>query len=204
MALHDQITLGVGAQLEDVVADDPEPPPLVERDGAGVALPHAQPHGAPAHGARVVETALHQDRADPLAEYAAIELAGHAAFGSAASATEWWFGPEADSPRRMPREQFVAHLTTIMMGVIVGTADALGIAISRPLQVYSGANTGALNSSFALANMPARESDVALGYVTTFLDGALALQANAAYQVNAAGTKGQTAVTGVARAKLNF
>jgi len=82
--------------------------------------------------------------------------------------------------------------------------DALGIAISRPLQVYSGANLGAMASSFALSNMPARESDVALGYVTTFLDGALALQANAAYQVNAAGNKGQTAVTGVARAKLNF
>ena len=62
----------------------------------------------------------------------------------------------------------------------------------------------AVDSAFALANTPARESDVALGYVTTFLDGALALQANAAYQVNAAGTKGQTAVTGVARAKLNF
>ena len=56
--------------------------------------------------------------------------------------------------------------------------DALGIAISRPLQVYSGANLGAMASSFALSNMPARESDVAFGYVTTFLDGALALQAN--------------------------
>ena len=40
--------------------------------------------------------------------------------------------------------------------------------------------------------------------MTTFLDGTLALQANAAYQVNAAGTRGQNAVTGVARAKLNF
>jgi hypothetical protein len=45
---------------------------------------------------------------------------------------------------------------------------------------------------------------VELGYVTTFLDGSIALQANAAYQVNPAGAKGQTAVTGVARAKLNF
>ena len=60
-------------------------------------------------------------------DHAAVELAAHAAFGSAASATEWWLGPDPDSPRRMPREQFVAHLTTIMMGVIVGTAEALGI-----------------------------------------------------------------------------
>ena len=83
--------------------------------------------------------------------------------------------------------------------------DALGIALSRPLQIFTGSNSfGALNTNFPLANTHAQESDVALGYVTTFLDGTLALQANAAYQVNAAGTRGQNAVTGVARAKLNF
>ena len=70
--------------------------------------------------------------------------------------------------------------------------------MSRPLQVYNGG----LNA--ALANSQARESDVALGYVTSFLDGTLALQANAAYQLNAAGNQGQNAVTGVARAKLKF
>jgi hypothetical protein len=83
--------------------------------------------------------------------------------------------------------------------------DALGIALSRPLQIDTGSNSfGSLNTNFALANTQARESDVALGYVTTFLDGSLALQANAAYQLNAAGAKGQNAVAGVARAKLNF
>ncbi|HMI98062.1 MAG TPA: hypothetical protein VK479_16255 [Micropepsaceae bacterium] len=83
--------------------------------------------------------------------------------------------------------------------------DAFGIALSRPLQIYTGSKSfGALNTNFALANTQARESDVELGYVTTFLDGTLALQANAAYQVNAAGTRGQNAVAGVARAKLNF
>jgi len=83
--------------------------------------------------------------------------------------------------------------------------DALGIALSRPLQIYTaGNNFGALNTNFALANTQARESDVELGYVTSFLDGTIALQANAAYQLNAAGARGQTAVTGVARAKLNF
>ncbi len=83
--------------------------------------------------------------------------------------------------------------------------DAFGIALSRPLQVYTGGkNFGGLNTNFALANTQARESDVELGYVTSFLDGSLALQANAAYQVNAAGAKGQNAVAAVARAKLNF
>jgi hypothetical protein len=83
--------------------------------------------------------------------------------------------------------------------------DAFGIALSRPLQIYTGSvGFGTLNTNFALANTQARESDVELGYVTSFLDGTLALQANAAYQLNAAGTRGQNALTGVARAKLNF
>jgi AcrR family transcriptional regulator len=66
---------------------------------------------------------------------AAIELAAFAAFGSAASATDWWLGPTPDSPRRMPRDHFVAHLTTIMMGVIKGTAELLGIKMDpdRPI-----------------------------------------------------------------------
>lgn len=70
-------------------------------------------------------------------DHAAIELAGHAAFGSAASATEWWLGPEPDSPRRMPSDQFVTHLTTIMMGVIVGTAEALGITMDPDQPIHN-------------------------------------------------------------------
>lgn len=67
---------------------------------------------------------------------AAIELAAFATFGTAASATDWWLGGTQDSPRRMPREQFVAHLTTIMVGAINGTCELLGITIDpdRPLQ----------------------------------------------------------------------
>ena len=81
--------------------------------------------------------------------------------------------------------------------------DALGIALSRPLQVYPANNGfGVLNTNSGLA--ATRESDVQLGYVTTFLDGTLALQANAAYQLNAAGAHGENALVGVARAKLNF
>ena len=75
-------------------------------------------------------------------DHAAVELAAHAAFGSAASATEWWLGPDPDSPRRMSREQFVAHLTTIMMAVVVGTAETLGIAmdLDRPIHDAVPAN----------------------------------------------------------------
>lgn len=70
---------------------------------------------------------------------AAIELAAFAAFGSAQSATDWWLGPEPDSPRRMPHDKFVEHLTTIMMGVIGGTAELLGIEMDPDLPIHSAA-----------------------------------------------------------------
>lgn len=82
--------------------------------------------------------------------------------------------------------------------------DALGIALSRPPQIYGVTGFGAVMNNFALTTTPARESDVELGYVTSFLDGTLALQANAAYEVNPAGVRGQNALAAVARAKLNF
>ena len=37
----------------------------------------------------------------------------------------------------MPHEQFVAHLTTIIVGVIVGTAEALGITLDPGLPIHS-------------------------------------------------------------------
>ena len=67
---------------------------------------------------------------------AALELAAFSAFGCAASATEWWLGPGPDSPRAMTREQFVAQLTTIMMGVIVGTAETMGIMLDPDKPIH--------------------------------------------------------------------
>lgn len=66
---------------------------------------------------------------------AVLELAAAAAFGVASAATEWWLGPEADSPRRMPSGDFVVHLTTIMLGTVRGTADLLGVDLdpARPI-----------------------------------------------------------------------
>src|SRR5699024_6109071 len=69
----------------------------------------------------------------------AIELAAFAAFGSAASATDWWLGPKPDSPRRMPHETFVMHLATIMMGVITSTAELLGITFNPDRPIHEAA-----------------------------------------------------------------
>ena len=62
---------------------------------------------------------------DPRSEY----LKGLAA----SSATDWWLGPEIDSPRRMPAETFVDHMATIMLGAINGTCELLGIKIDPDL-----------------------------------------------------------------------
>jgi AcrR family transcriptional regulator len=66
---------------------------------------------------------------------AAMQLAAAATFGSASAATDWWLGPDPDSPRRMPTDEFISHLTTIMLGTVNGTADLLGIDLDpdRPI-----------------------------------------------------------------------
>ena len=58
-------------------------------------------------------------------------------FRLAASATDWWLGSDVDSPRRMPREKFVEHLTTIMMGVIDGTAELIGIKLDPDQPIHN-------------------------------------------------------------------
>lgn len=69
---------------------------------------------------------------------AALELAAYAAFGSIASATDWWLGTDQDRPRRMPAEEFIAHLTTIMIGSINGTCELLGVALDPDLPLHEG------------------------------------------------------------------
>jgi hypothetical protein len=53
-----------------------------------------------------------------------------------------------------------------------------------------------------LAGRP--ETDFQLGYVTNFLDGAVALQTNAGYQMNVQGKNGASSVSLLSRAKIKF
>jgi hypothetical protein len=92
--------------------------------------------------------------------------------------------------------------------------DALGLAVSRPVSPDS------VGSAFALAtsqsNIPVfgsndhlfpdqkAETDVELGYQTYFLGDSVALQTNAAYQMNFAGQNGTNAVSLLSRAKIKF
>ena len=92
-------------------------------------------------------------------------------------------------------------------------ADAVGFSFSRPSPslldngVEMVAASGDLPPVFvANDRMPGAtpETDLQLGYVTSFLDGALALQANAAYQMNYQGQTGATSLAVLSRAKIKF
>jgi hypothetical protein len=89
--------------------------------------------------------------------------------------------------------------------------DALGVSFSRPAPSL----TASLASLSASGDVPltvaqgmplgrAQETDFQLGYITTFLDGAVALQTNAGYQTNAQGQPGATSVSLLSRAKIKF
>jgi hypothetical protein len=93
--------------------------------------------------------------------------------------------------------------------------DAMGFAFSRPAPGLVSSfdaltNSGDLppmviaHGGEAALRPQAPENDFQLGYVTNFLDGALALQANASYQTNYQGQPGATAVSVLSRAKIRF
>ena len=89
--------------------------------------------------------------------------------------------------------------------------DAVGVSFSRPAPSL----TGSMPALSASGDVPltvaqtvplgrAQETDIQLGYVTNFLDGAVALQTNAGYQTNAQGQPGATSVSLLSRAKIKF
>jgi hypothetical protein len=89
--------------------------------------------------------------------------------------------------------------------------DAMGLAVTRPagggddLALVSGIDgRSQLVNVERLLESRTPETDFELGYVTTFLDGSLALQTNAAYQMNFAGQTGTSSVSFLSRAKIKF
>ena len=91
--------------------------------------------------------------------------------------------------------------------------DALGLSFSRPAPSMAGSFATGLTASGDLPPLVvaqglnggrATESDFQLGYVTNFLDGAVALQTNAGYQTNFQGQPGATSVSLLSRAKIKF
>lgn len=92
--------------------------------------------------------------------------------------------------------------------------DTLGLAVSQPIAPQFGAGAFAtfagsaqvpsfVTSDHLLADVKP-ETDIEVGYVTNFLDGAVALQTNAAFQMNFAGQNGNNALTLQSKAKIKF
>ncbi len=89
--------------------------------------------------------------------------------------------------------------------------DAIGLSVSQPATPSSGFDTVAngqpspvfIGRDHLLDGLKP-ETDIEVGYVTTFLDGSLALQTNAAYQMNFAGQSGTNALSLLSRAKIKF
>jgi hypothetical protein len=93
--------------------------------------------------------------------------------------------------------------------------DTLGLSFSRPAPSMAGGLATLMGSGdlppLVVAQVPslvpgrsAAENDIQLGYVTNFLNGAVALQTNAAYQTNFQGQPGATSVSLLSRAKIKF
>jgi len=88
--------------------------------------------------------------------------------------------------------------------------DSLGLSFSRPAPSLSGSLSSLAAGDVPLTVTPgmplgrAQETDIQVGYVTNFLNGAVALQTNAGYQTNAQGQPGATSVSLLSRAKIKF
>jgi hypothetical protein len=92
--------------------------------------------------------------------------------------------------------------------------DTLGLAVSQPALgegefITMPGDAAAAPAFFARNHLldqvgRAQETDVEIGYVTSFLDGSLALQTNASFQMNYDGQNGQNAVSLLSRARIKF
>ncbi|MES2255215.1 MAG: hypothetical protein V4559_09255 [Pseudomonadota bacterium] len=144
----------------------------------------------------------------------ALEMTAHLKFGSGWVTTASYSQglSQLDQRSQTPTLDTRSYSIAIAKHGLFGE-DALGFSFSRPAM-------GMLDNSFsavsASGNLPpsfitgdrfanqTQETDLQLGYVTSFLDGALALQTNAAYQMNYQGQNGATSVSLLSRAKIKF
>ena len=112
---------------------------------------------------------------------------------------------------RQAREQ--SYSFAITKHGLFGGDDALGLAVSQPAPSMAGSFASLLGGADSLpplvvgrgqtlAGRP--ETDFQLGYITNFLDGAVALQTNAAYQMNVQGQTGANSLSLLSRAKIKF
>ena len=149
----------------------------------------------------------------PKASTAAVGVSAHVDFGqgwvTTASFSEGLtqLDPRAGLGGGTLREQ--SYSVAIAKRGVFGD-DALGLSFSRPAPSMAASLSALSAGDLPLTvtqGMPlnrAQETDIQVGYVTNFLDGAVALQTNAGYQTNAQGQPGATSVSLLSRAKIKF
>lgn len=88
--------------------------------------------------------------------------------------------------------------------------DSLGVAFARPAPSYTSSFAPGTSSDMQFFGRDklfagtASETDIELGYKTEFFGDSVALQANAAYQMNYGGQVGNNGVSLLSRAKIKF
>jgi hypothetical protein len=89
--------------------------------------------------------------------------------------------------------------------------DALGVAFAQPAPNFSSPLTTADKANELqffghdkLLSSMAKETDIELGYKTSFFGDSVALQANASYQMNYGGITGRDSVSLLSKAKIKF
>jgi hypothetical protein len=155
---------------------------------------------------------------DPLSNLAAgqvttaIDMAARLKFGNGWVTTASYGLSQLDQRNQAPALDTHSYALAIAKHGLFGD-DALGFSFSRPAP---GVIDNGFNAVTASGDLPpmfiandrftnqTQETDLQLGYVTSFFDGALALQANAAYQMNYQGQNGATSVSLLSRAKIKF
>jgi hypothetical protein len=102
-----------------------------------------------------------------------------------------------------------AYAITVAKHGVFGD-DAVAFSLSRPAPGMIG-SFAALSAAgdlppvmLPVSRAGERETNLQLGYVTSFMGGRLALQANAAYQMNLQGQSGVSAVSVLSSAKFKF
>jgi hypothetical protein len=142
----------------------------------------------------------------------AIDMAARLKFGNGWVTTASYGLSQLDQRSVAPALETHSYALAIAKHGLFGD-DALGFSFSRPApgMIDNGFNavaaSGDLPPMFVANdrfNNQTQETDLQLGYVTSFFDGALALQANAAYQMNYQGQTGTTSVSLLSRAKIKF
>ena len=141
----------------------------------------------------------------------AVDMAAHLKFGNGWVTTASYGLSQLDQ-RAAPALDTHSYALAIAKHGLFGD-DTLGFSFSRPSPAMMDNGFNAVTASGDLPPMfiandrfatQTQETDLQLGYVTSFFDGALALQANAAYQMNYQGQNGANSVSLLSRAKIKF